>query len=60
MWMDPLDAINYLHQIQDSLTKADPIGKDVYAQNADAYITKLRTLDQWVKGQVNAYLYRYD
>jgi len=53
MWMNPFDAINYVHQIQDGLTQADPAGKDVYAQNADAYITKLRALDQWVNDQVN-------
>jgi len=53
MWMNPLDTINYVNQIRDGLTRADPPGKDVYAQNADAYIVKLRALDQWVKDQVS-------
>jgi len=52
MWMNPLDTINYVNKIRDGLTLADPSGKDVYAQNADAYIVKLRALDQWVKDQV--------
>jgi len=53
MWMNPLDGINYVTQIRDGLTQADPAGKDAYARNADAYIVKLRALDLWVKGQVN-------
>jgi ABC-type Zn uptake system ZnuABC Zn-binding protein ZnuA len=53
MWMNPLFAINYVQQIQAGLTQADPAGKDVYAQNAAAYIVKLQALDQWVKDQVS-------
>jgi ABC-type Zn uptake system ZnuABC Zn-binding protein ZnuA len=53
MLMNPLDGINYVTQIRDGLTQADPAGKDAYARNADAYIVKLRALDLWVKGQVN-------
>jgi zinc/manganese transport system substrate-binding protein len=53
MWMDPINTINYVVQIQAGLTKADPAGKEVYAQNANGYNAKLRTLDQWVKDQVN-------
>ncbi|MGA2490384.1 MAG: zinc ABC transporter substrate-binding protein [Anaerolineales bacterium] len=52
MWMNPLNTINYVLQIRDGLTQADPAGKDVYSQNADAYIAKLQALDQWVKDQV--------
>ncbi len=53
MWMNPLDTINYVDQIRDGLIQADPGGKDEYTRNADAYIAKLETLDQWVKNQVN-------
>jgi zinc/manganese transport system substrate-binding protein len=53
MWMNPLFVINYVQQIQAGLTQADPAGKDVYAQNAAAYIVKLQALDQWVKNQVS-------
>ena len=52
MWMNPLNVINYVDQIRDGLTQADPAGKDVYAPNANAYISKLQALDQWVKDQV--------
>jgi zinc/manganese transport system substrate-binding protein len=52
MWMDPLNVINYVQQIRDGLTQADPAGKDIYTRNADAYIMKLEALDQWVKNQV--------
>jgi len=53
MWMDPLKVINYVGQIQQGLSQADPGGKAVYAQNAAAYIAQLQELDQWVKDQVN-------
>jgi ABC-type Zn uptake system ZnuABC Zn-binding protein ZnuA len=53
MWMNPLNVINYVQQIRDGLSKADPSGKDIYARNADAYVVKLQALDQWVKSQVD-------
>ncbi len=53
MWMDPRKTINYVEQIRNGLTQADPAGKAIYAQNAAAYIAKLQALDQWVKQQVS-------
>ncbi len=53
MWMNPLDTINYVAQIRDGLTQADPAGKDDYARNAEAYIAQLQALDQSVKDQVS-------
>ncbi len=52
MWMNPLNTIRYVENIRDGLTQVDPAGKDIYAANADAYIAKLKDLDQWVNGQV--------
>lgn len=52
MWMNPLNVIHYVENIRDGLSKIDPAGKDVYAANADAYISKLKDLDQWVKNEV--------
>ncbi len=52
MWMNPLDTVHYVENIRDGLIQADPTGKDVYTANADAYISKLKELDQWVKGEV--------
>ena len=53
MWMDPLKAINYVEQIRDGLSQADPAGKAIYAQNATDYISKLQALDHWVRDQVS-------
>jgi zinc/manganese transport system substrate-binding protein len=53
MWMNPLNVINYVQQIRDGLSQADPAGKDIYSRNADAYIVKLQSLDQWIKSQVS-------
>src|SRR5512146_1104751 len=47
-WLDPIDVIRYVENIRDGLTKADPEGKETYAQNAAAYITQLRALDDWI------------
>jgi zinc/manganese transport system substrate-binding protein len=52
MWMNPLNAIQYVDNIRDGLIQIDPAEKDFYTANADAYIAKLKDLDQWVKEQV--------
>ena len=52
MWMNPLNVIQYVQNIRDGLSQADPAGKELYARNADTYITKLKDLDQWIKTQV--------
>jgi len=53
MWLDVSRAIKYVENIRDGLIQADPAGKDVYTQNAMAYIAKLNQLDQWIKEQVS-------
>jgi zinc/manganese transport system substrate-binding protein len=53
MWMNPLNVINYVQQIRDGLSQTDPAGKDIYSRNADDYIVKLQSLDQWIKSQVS-------
>ena len=53
MWMNPLKTINYVAQIRDGLSQADPAGKAIYARNAAAYIGQLQALDQWIRQQVN-------
>jgi len=52
MWMNPLNTIQYVKNIRDGLAQVDPAGKDTYTANADAYIAKLKDLDQWVKAEV--------
>ena len=52
MWMDPLNVIAYANQIRDGLSLADPTGKDVFATNAETYISEIQALDGWIKDQV--------
>lgn len=51
-WLDPNNVIAYVENIRDGLSQADPQGKDVYAQNAAAYIERLQELDAWIRAQV--------
>lgn len=51
-WLDPNNVIKYAENIRDGLITADPDGKDIYTQNAAAYIAKLTELDGWIKTQV--------
>ena len=51
-WLDPNKVVKYVENIRDGLSKADPAGKDIYAQNAAAYIVKLQELDAWIREQV--------
>ncbi len=52
-WLDPNLVIKYVENIRDGLIAADPAGKDLYTQNATAYITKLNELDRWIKQEVS-------
>ncbi len=52
MWMNPLNAIRYVENIRDGLTKADAAGGATYAANAAAYVAQLNELDAWIKGEV--------
>lgn len=52
MWMNPLKVVHYVENMRDGLSKADPAGKDVYSASAQAYISKLNDLDQWIKAEV--------
>jgi manganese/iron transport system substrate-binding protein len=53
-WLAPNLAVHYVEQIRDGLIQADPAGKDIYQQNAAAYIHKLNDLDTWIQTQVSA------
>ncbi len=52
MWMSPLNVVQYVENIRDGLSQADPGGSALYALNADKYIAQLQDLDQWIKAQV--------
>jgi ABC-type Zn uptake system ZnuABC Zn-binding protein ZnuA len=51
-WLDPNLVIHYVENIRDGLAQADPAGKDVYTNNAQAYTDRLKALDAWIVGQV--------
>jgi ABC-type Zn uptake system ZnuABC Zn-binding protein ZnuA len=51
-WLDPTLAIHYVENIQAGLSQADPAGKELYAQNAAAYIAQLKELDAWIAAQM--------
>jgi ABC-type Zn uptake system ZnuABC Zn-binding protein ZnuA len=52
MWLDPNRVIQYVENIRDGLSQADPNDAAIYKSNADAYIARLRELDGWIKEQV--------
>jgi ABC-type Zn uptake system ZnuABC Zn-binding protein ZnuA/ABC-type Mn2+/Zn2+ transport system permease subunit len=52
-WHDPRNARAAVVAIRDSLSKANPGAKEVYARNADAYLTKLRALDRGIAACVD-------
>jgi ABC-type Zn uptake system ZnuABC Zn-binding protein ZnuA len=52
LWMNPLNVVRYVENIRDGVAQADPAGKEIYAKNAEAYITQLKELDAWIKKTV--------
>jgi ABC-type Zn uptake system ZnuABC Zn-binding protein ZnuA len=51
-WLDPNYVIDYVENIRDGLSQADPAGAETYAANAATYIAQLQELDTWIKGQI--------
>lgn len=51
-WFDPVLVERYVENIRDGLIQADPQGKDEYTRNAQNYLTQLKTLDGWIRAQV--------
>jgi ABC-type Zn uptake system ZnuABC Zn-binding protein ZnuA len=51
-WMDPNLVIRYVENIRIGLIEADPQGRQVYTDNAAAYIAQLKDLDAWILEQV--------
>ncbi|MCE5259326.1 MAG: metal ABC transporter substrate-binding protein [Chloroflexi bacterium] len=52
-WLNPINVIRYVENIRDALGAADPAGIAEYAANADAYIAKLKELDNSLSQQVS-------
>lgn len=53
-WLDPNLVRQYVANIRDGLTRADPAGAELYAHNAAAYDAQLQELDAWIQAQVAA------
>ena len=51
-WLDPNMVIAYAENIRNGLSEIDPDGAATYAANAQAYIAELKTLDGWIREQV--------
>ncbi|MBR8839154.1 MAG: zinc ABC transporter substrate-binding protein [Stigonema ocellatum SAG 48.90 = DSM 106950] len=45
IWLDPKRAIHQVENIRDGLIAADPGGKEIYSNNAAAYMQRLQELD---------------
>lgn len=52
VWHDVKNAIHMVGVIRDSLVEADPSNADQYKDNAEKFLTKLKTLDDWVVEKV--------
>ncbi|MBG9782945.1 metal ABC transporter solute-binding protein, Zn/Mn family [Shouchella lehensis] len=46
IWLDPVLAQDQVRIIRDALIEADPDGRNVYEENADAFIEELKSLDE--------------
>lgn len=51
-WLDPNNVIQYVENIRSGLSQADPPGAAIYAANAEKYIAALKSLDEWIRLQV--------
>ena len=54
VWLDATNAARYAERIAEELGRADPDGAAVYAENADAYVERLRALDSEVRALLEA------
>lgn len=52
-WTDPTNVIVWTQNIAAALSQADPENASAYQANAEAYITRLRQLDNWIHQQVD-------
>jgi zinc transport system substrate-binding protein len=53
IWLDFANAQKMVDSILEGLTRQDPVNKDIYAQNAAAYKTKLQALDEKFKNTLS-------
>ena len=53
-WQDPRNGVTAVRKIRDALIAADPVGRDAYTSNADAYLKRLRALDGAIRACIDA------
>ncbi|MCL5734203.1 MAG: metal ABC transporter substrate-binding protein [Actinobacteria bacterium] len=52
-WLDPVNVITYVENIQKGLATVDPEGAQTFRTNAEIYISRLKDLDKWIAEQVS-------
>jgi manganese/zinc/iron transport system substrate-binding protein len=52
VWFDVALWSRVAERIRDALIEADPDGRETYAANAEAYLTKLRELDEYARATI--------
>lgn len=53
VWLDPKRAMEQVKTIRDRLIAVDPEGEAIYTENADAYLEKLKALDEDISDQLS-------
>ncbi|PQO46774.1 ABC transporter substrate-binding protein [Blastopirellula marina] len=53
-WFSPANAAVYVRNIRDAVSEYDPDRKDEYHARSQLYLDQLRSLDGWVRRQLNA------
>jgi manganese/iron transport system substrate-binding protein len=52
-WFSPRNAAIYVNNVVKAISRADPSGRGEYEARARLYLQMLRTLDAWIREQVN-------
>lgn len=52
IWLSPRNAIVQVRNIRDALIKADPLNRDIYSANTEAYIIRLNNLDREISDEI--------
>ncbi len=52
VWHDVKNALHMVGVVRNALAEADPPNADQYKDNAEKFLTKLKTLDEWVVEKV--------
>jgi manganese/iron transport system substrate-binding protein len=53
-WMSPTNALAYVENIRQALSKADPANSATYASNAAAYADRIKALDEPLRRRLSA------